>query len=193
MSSLVESSLSTNLNLQKSNSLEVSAALLKAHSLKWLSEMKATSVLVGGILSIMHPELFATGIRCITELGQNYNDISKGSNLPEILESWGSPFNVISAIYNRNTPFHRDNGSAYPWYDILMPMGRYEDGRAEFPGLGLRLEYSPGSLVGHLGKVLRHGTKCSGNHACIAFYMREAVVKEMEIPVGTWMTVAEYD
>ena len=37
--------------------------------------------------------------------------------------------------------------------DILVALGEYENGRIEFPGLGSRLKYDPGTIVAFMGRL----------------------------------------
>lgn len=172
--------------------MEVSAELMKDHTLVWLEKCLTGSALVGGILSIIHPELYQVGIEALKKLNAGHAHVVKGERLPEILRYWSSPFSVISVISNRETPFHGDNGSAHPWFDILVPLGKYENGRIELPGLGMRFRYNPGTVFGLLGRVLQHGATCPGDRVCVAYYMREQVVKKLALPKPSWMNVAEY-
>jgi hypothetical protein len=63
------------------------------------------------------------------------------------LGAWSSPFSGYSLISNRRTPAHRDNSARPEWYDLLATFSSYTDGVLEFPGLGLTIDYPPGSLV----------------------------------------------
>lgn len=177
---------------QNSDPLEVSTHLVKNHSKEWLTAMEDAFVIIGAILSIIHPEQFKAGCETLELLLRRSAEIRRGDELVEIIPLWGTPFSVISAICNRETPFHRDNGSAYPWYDFIVALGEYMGGSAEFPGLGCRLRYNPGTMISHLGRVLRHGVACPGDRACLAFYMRENVVKEMGVGGCEWMNVSHY-
>jgi hypothetical protein len=178
--------------IQKSNPLEVSAEILKPHTAEWLKETMEGSALLGGILSIMHPELFKAACELLRKMADAPEYIFKGENLAIILRFWSSPFSVLSLISNRKTPYHRDNGSAYSWFDILCPLGTYESGRLELPGLGLRLKYNPGTVVGLTGRILRHGATCSGDRACLAFYMRENVFAEFGLEQVSWSNLAQF-
>ncbi|KAI9441038.1 hypothetical protein BJY52DRAFT_1097806, partial [Lactarius psammicola] len=69
---------------------------------------------------------------------------------------WTSVFNSVSVIYNRFTSPHRDGNSRRQWYDLLASIGCYQNCNLKLPGIGLSLEYGPGSVVGLLGGVLEH-------------------------------------
>ncbi|KAF9531677.1 hypothetical protein CPB83DRAFT_761210 [Crepidotus variabilis] len=91
------------------------------------------------------------------------------------MNEWSHSFNVVSIISNRQTPGHRDTGSALRWFNVLLAVRNYSNGHAEFSGLGLKVRYLPGTVVVDLGRVLRHSASCNGDRACIAYYMREKV------------------
>ena len=145
------------------------------------------SVLVGGILSIIHPELYLAGIESLKTLNDVPDSIRKGEGLAAVLRIWSSPFTAITTISNCDTPYHRDNGSAHSWFDILVVVGEYENGRIEFPGLGMRLKYDPGTVVAFTGRVLRHGATCPGDRACIVYHMKQNVVRELGVAEPSWM------
>lgn len=116
----------------------------------------------------------------------------KTNKLPTILKSWTSPFTALSVIINRETPYHRDNGSCHAWMDILLTVGDYQDGRIEFPGLGFRLKYDSGTLVALTGRLVRHGANFRGHRACIAYYMRQNVSEAVGAGTPSWMNTNLY-
>lgn len=138
--------------------------------------MITSSALIGALLKIIHPELYAAGKRCCQKLYENPAQVTKADLLHEVLTFWSAPFTALSVIANRKSPFHRDNGARHGWPDLLVALGQYENGRFELPGLGLRLRYQPGTVIGLTGRVLQHGATCNGDRACISYYMKEAVV-----------------
>ena len=94
--------------------------------------------------------------------------ISKAENLDCILENWMSPFTGLSLMNNWQTPVHCDNGGCYCGMDLLATVGPYQRGRMNLPGLGLKLEYNSGTLVGVTGRILQHGAAASGERVCFA-------------------------
>jgi hypothetical protein len=131
--------------------------------LVWLEKQSQTSAIIGGILSIVHPELYAVGIASLKLINDNANLVTKGDRRATVLQGWSSPFTAITTISNRDTPYHWDNGSAHLWFDILLALRAYKHGRIEFPGLGLRCKYDLGAMVALAGWVLRHGATCPGD------------------------------
>lgn len=165
---------------------------MKEHTAEWLEKQLRASALVGGILSIVHPDLYCVGIECLKALNKSPQSIYKGEHLNAVLRTWSSPFTAITTISNRDTPYHRDNGSAHEWLDILVAVGEYENGRIEFPGLGMRLKYDPGTVIAFSGRVLRHGANCPGDRACIVYHMKENVVEGLGIRKPSWLNEALY-
>jgi len=150
------------------------------------------SAIIGGILSIIHPELYSAGIAGLKAMDENPQSIHKGHQLAEVLRVWSSPFTAITTISNRDTPYHRDNGSAHPWFDILVAVGKYKHGRMELPGLGMRLQYDPGTVVALAGRVLQHGANCPGDRVCIAYHMKENVIESLGITSPSWANESIY-
>jgi hypothetical protein len=172
--------------------MEVSADVSKPYTLSWLSKMLRGSAIIGAILSIIHPELYSAGIETMKMLAASPENVHKGEQLGQVLQVWSAPFNVISTINNRETPLHRDNGSGHAWFDMLIPLGHYKNGRLDLPGLGLTLRYDPRTIVAFTGRLLRHGASCPGDRACMAYYMRHQVVKQVTGLNPDWMDMALY-
>ncbi|KIM34639.1 hypothetical protein M413DRAFT_144266 [Hebeloma cylindrosporum] len=178
---------------RKEDMLRVSADLKHPESLQWLEKSKDAFALVGGILSIIHPQLYDLGIAALQKLHDDPAWCKEAKELTRILAIWHSPFSGASVISNRSTPLHRDTGGRAQWLEFLLALGEYEHGRFEVPGLGLTLKYNSGTGLAFSGKIFRHGAECVGNRACIAFYMRDNVLDRLSIPVGTWLNASHYE
>lgn len=139
------------------------------------------------MLWVMHPALFAAARETLIQFNQQ-------DDLQEVLSKWTSVFNGLSVISNRETPIHRDNNSQPEWYDMLVTLGSYSNGIMELPGVGLRLRYNAGTVVGLGGKMLSHGVAASeGDRICYAYYMRDAVHYKADVPSPSWMRTDVYD
>ena len=133
------------------------------------------------MLKVMHPELYAAAREALVAL-------RPVTATPAILEKWASVFSAVQVIANRETPYHRDNKSRSPWFDILVSLGEYSDSVLEFPAIGLRINYLPGTVVAFCGKVLRHGVPQSkGERICFAYFMRDSVHHAMRVKAPHWM------
>ena len=60
-----------NILFQNSNKLEVSAEVCKDDTAAWLDLQMRASALVGGILSVIHPELYIAGVNCLKILNKD--------------------------------------------------------------------------------------------------------------------------
>jgi hypothetical protein len=165
--------------------LEISASLKPKNpdqgGHNWLSEMSETSALISAILRVMHPALYQSGRQTMMRLGQY-------TTLHPALKLWPSVFNAVTVLSNRKTPYHRDNYSREQWYDILTTVGPYKEATLHFPGIGVRLAYKSGTVVGFSGKILRHGVEeCEGERVCLAYYMRDTVHERMGVEAAQWM------
>ena len=158
----------------------------------WLDLQMRASALVGGILSVIHPELYVAGVNCLKVLNKDPGLVHKGQALAAVLKVWSSPFTAITVISNRDTPYHRDNGSAHSWFDILVGLGDYKIGRIEFPGLGMRLKYDPGTILAFTGRVLQHGANCPGDRACVVYHMKSNVVRELGVTSPSWVNERQF-
>lgn len=92
---------------------------------------------------------------------------------------------------NRDSPLHRDTGAAYTCMDLLVSVGQYTNGEFQVPGLGLNLWYRPGTVIGLLGRIVRHGAKANGGRLCFAQYLRETVLDAMDINYPDWVNIQD--
>jgi hypothetical protein len=174
----------------------VAADLMRSDKvvLKWLTDTKDIMALIGGIMSVVQPELFSIGRQALEQLANHKDDLlpTQAEELLEVLEQWWAPFNGITVISNRQTPLHRDLGGRPGWSDLLVALGKYQHGRFELPGLGLIYRYNPGTMICFAGSAFEHGANCNGDRACIAFYMKDNIMKRLGLPIADWLNVGEY-
>ncbi|KAH9477051.1 hypothetical protein JR316_0010967 [Psilocybe cubensis] len=173
---------------ERSNPLEVSLDLCNPIGQEFIRDMMTSSALLEAILSIIHSKQYRAGMKFLQRLAAELELVHKAEILKQILTIWSSPFGVMTTISNQDTPYHRDNGSCYSWYDFLMPLGKGEHGRLELPGLGLWYKYDPMILVAITGRLLQHGAVCKGNRAVIVYYMRRTVFEELGVQEAGWST-----
>jgi hypothetical protein len=111
----------------------------------------------------------------------------------DILDQWASIFSGVAIISNHSSPPHQDEGSRYNWYDILVPLGRYQNYGLNLLGLGITLEYGPGMVVGILGMVIEHAVPdVEGDRVCYAYFMRNNVHEWANVPASDWMSIKYY-
>jgi hypothetical protein len=160
---------------------------------EWLKNTQDFTALVGGILSIIQPELYELGRDALQHLYQHPDMTDTPDILLRVLDIWHSPFSALSVVSNRVTPLHRDMQGRPEWYDMLVALGDYEHGRFALPALGLICRYNPGTILAFSGKIFQHGATCVGNRACIAYYMRDNVHDRLRSPMIGWANVRLYD
>jgi len=174
--------------------LKVSAEMkTNGVAVEWLTSTMDFTALAGGILSIIHPELYKIGRNTLECLRQNPGLVDSPQDLLKALSIWYSPFSALSVISNRVTPLHRDMQSRPEWYDMLVALGEYNHGRISLPGLGLIYCYNPGTIIAFSGKIFRHGATCPGDRACLSYYMRDNVLERVGAPMISWPNVQLYD
>jgi hypothetical protein len=153
----------------------------------WLSHMAWINSLTAATLYVMHPDLYKAGREVMVKFGQELDLTTDWDGLEELLPVWGSVFNAVSVISNRETPLHRDNYSRPQWYDLLATVGDYSEAEMLLPTIGLRLKYKRGTMVALSGKVLRHGVcKAKGDRLCLAWYMRDNLHSRMHVASTDW-------
>ena len=174
--------------------LKVSADLTKPNAvLEWLKKCSLPFALIGGILSIIQPELYNAGWEALKKLSEDPGLCDKPKRLLEVLSTWYTPFSALAVISNQSTPLHRDTGGRPEWLDLMVALGVYEHGRFAVPGLGYTFKYNPGTIVAFLGKIFRHGAECAGDRACIAFNMCDNVLNQLGIPIGSWLLTSDFE
>lgn len=154
--------------------------------MEWLQKSRLPFALIGGILSIIQPELFQSGQEAFRRLAADPHACNNPERLMDILATWYAPFSALAIISNRSTPLHRDSGGRPEWFDFMLALGNYDNGRFAVPALGYTFKYNPGTLIALSGKIFRHGAECPGDRACIIFYMRDNVLNRLGIGAGSW-------
>ena len=174
------------MNLKGDLDMEVGAELRRPSGLAWVRAMERSTAFLGAVLAVAHPATYRTGMECVNTIG-NSKRVAKSENLQELMEVWSSPFTTTSLMSNRDTLLHRDVGGSAKYMDFLVSVGTYTSGEFKAPGLGLRFWYRPGTVVGLLGRVVRHGAAAYGGRLCLAQYLRESVIEDLEIPAPDWV------
>ncbi|KAG2143560.1 uncharacterized protein EDB93DRAFT_1088176, partial [Suillus bovinus] len=77
---------------------QVSAALKGDVGRNITTSLQRSSILVSAALRVMHPDLYRAGIKTQYQLQDIYHH----------LKHWASVFNVVSVIFNHQSPPHRD-------------------------------------------------------------------------------------
>ena len=157
-------------------------------ALIWLTAISESNAIVSAILAVVHPNLYDAGWKAMDCLMKTPEVCPQN-----VLSQWASVFSGVSVISNRMTPLHRDNGSRTHWYDVLVSLGSYQNCNLELPGLGISLEYSPGTVVGFSGMVLEHAVPMvEGDRVCYAYFMKDNVHDWAKVPCKDWMDIYYY-
>ena len=179
------------LKVQKGDyDMEVGVELRRAAAPAWMRSMERTTAFLGAIVAVAHPATFATGRQCVRAIGES-DQVAKTENLGDLMKIWSSPFTTVSLMSNRDTPPHRDVGAAYTCMDLLVSVGTYTSGEFKVPGLGLTLWYRPGTVIGLLGRVVRHEAAANGARLCFAQYLRETVLDTLQVPRPDWVKIQD--
>jgi hypothetical protein len=168
---------------------QVSANFSTPEALNWLGAISESNAIISAILAVIHPKLYDAGWGTIERL-RDTPEVGP----QEVLSRWSSVFSGVAVISNRCTPPHRDRNSRNNWYDMLVTLGTYRNCNFELPGLGITLEYGPGTVVGLLGSVLEHAVPSfEGDRLCYAYFMRDNVHEWANVPAGDWMSTEYYE
>lgn len=167
----------------------ISASFNSPAALDWLNTISESNAVLSAILGVIHPKLYDAGWQILKRLRDTPEICSQ-----DILSRWASVFSGVAVISNRITPPHRDRNSRKNWYDILVTLGRYRNCDLELPGLGITLEYGPGTVVGISGFVFQHAVPSfEGDRVCYAYFMRNNVHEWAKVPGSDWMHTKFYE
>ena len=168
---------------------QVSASFSSPAALDWLDAVSESNAILSAILAVVHPTLYDAGwqtAKCLRDTPRR--------DPQDVLSRWASVFNGVAVISNRSTPAHRDGSSRCHWYDMLATLGSYRNCNLDLPGLGISLEYGPGTVVGILGNVLEHAVpRFEGDRVCYAYFMRNNVHEWANIPASDWIYTKYYE
>jgi hypothetical protein len=170
--------------------LEVGAELRRTTGLAWVKSMERSTAFLGAVLAVAHPATYETGMNCVKAIGESKN-VAKTENLEDLMAVWSTPYTTTSLMSNRDSPLHRDVGASPTCMDLLVSVGTYTSGEFLVPGLGLRLWYRPGTVIGLLGRAVRHGAVAFGGRLVFAQYLRESVLEALELPAPDWVFVQD--
>jgi hypothetical protein len=167
---------------------QVGAIFKQADALSWLDCISQSNSILSAILAVINLELHDAG-------KETFNRLRKDHTIQpqDVLCWWTSVFNGISVIFNRVMPPHWDGNSRKQWHDLLVTLGSYRNCELKLSGLGLLLEYGPGTVVGLLGSTLEHEVShFEGERACYAYFMRDWVHEWVGVPENSWMATNCY-
>jgi len=156
-------------------------------ALDWLDAISESNAILSAILAVIHPNLYNAGWETIKHL--------KDPKIcpRDILIRWASVFSGVAIISNCITKPHQDLSSRDHWYDILASLESYQDCSLKLPGLGISLEYGPGTVVGVAGKVLEHEVPSfEGDRVCYVYFMGDNVHEWVNVRCCNWMKTDYY-
>ena len=79
------------------------------------------------------------------------------------------------------------------WYDLLTTLGNYHGGTLQLRGLGVTLQYEPGTMVWIAGRMVQCGVpEVDGERVCRAHWMRDKVMEKLGIEDNSWMNKNVY-
>ena len=167
---------------------KVSVSLRNPAILDWLDAISESNAILSAILAVIHPKLYNAG----WETTKHLKDPEICPR--DILIQWASVFSGVAVISNCITKPHQDLSSRVNSYDILASSGSYRDCILKLLGLGISLEYGPGTVVGMAGKVLEHEVPSfEGDRVCYAYFMRDNVHEWAKVPCCDWMKTDYYE
>ncbi|KIK72285.1 hypothetical protein PAXRUDRAFT_121972, partial [Paxillus rubicundulus Ve08.2h10] len=171
---------------------EVSTILKGSHAnpgpQQWLQSGALQNAILSATLMVMHPDLYASGREIFLKLASSTQD----EDMQLIILEWPMVYSVVLVIVNRATPFHWDLSFRVQWLDMLATIGEDPDLHIELENLGVRLAYSPGTVVGLSGKVLQNGVPASvSDQVCLAYHMRDNVQEGVGVHRCDWVKQGE--
>lgn len=137
-----------------------------------LFKARRLEILASVVLFILHPSLYIYGRDVLFGLSAYY-----GSTDDRLFTTiWGSPFTILAAIFNRETPMHTDPGSPHGWLDVIFTLGPYRSTIMKCDSLGVYFDYPPGTVVAMSCNIIRHGVAATSEteeRTSLIFYFKE--------------------
>ncbi|KZV59180.1 hypothetical protein PENSPDRAFT_595933, partial [Peniophora sp. CONT] len=135
-----------------------------------------TGCLMSAALVLTHPEQYAVTRACLEKQGGL-------RHLCHRVREWAFGFNVLTIVANRKSLLHRDKLSGgQEWLDALLSIGGDIDTVLELPGVGVRFQYTSGTIVLFCGHTHLHGVSASrSERVCFAAYGRPSVQRQWRL------------
>lgn len=144
--------------------------------------------LMDGILAIIHPAQYDMARKI------KQRTTKSSAECAPVLRQWSSVFTAATIISNRESPFHRDSGSAFQWYDMLTSVGKYLEAPLFLRPIGLRIHNPPGTVCAFSGMALSHSVKeIDWARVSMALYIRENMRDFVGCNPAGWMTQSFYE
>jgi hypothetical protein len=149
--------------------------------------MSDTFAILGGALAVTHPRLFDSGLQTMESVSQGRFPTELSMACKDALQSWSSPFSCIDVAVNRETLLHRDVSHMATGYTSIVGTGRYDLADMEFPGLGVRFSFLPGTMmIGMLG-LLEYGiSKADGDSITLTSHFDSALLSRCSDLMPAW-------
>ncbi|KAH9912667.1 uncharacterized protein B0H18DRAFT_889505 [Fomitopsis serialis] len=160
----------------------LSVLLRKADSVgrEWLEAMVEPHIIISGMLHVMHPQLYSSGIASLQALR---SDPSRAA----VVNIWSNPFNALSVMLNRRSRLHQDRMSSKEWYDMLLSVGGDPQLVIRFPTIPLVLPYKTGTIASFSGARLPHEVpESQAERVCVAYYMRPNIHAWARVAIAGW-------
>ncbi|TEB23866.1 hypothetical protein FA13DRAFT_1575378, partial [Coprinellus micaceus] len=146
-------------------------------ALQFLRDTQEVAALLGAILSLIHPALFAQGMELMKTLYKNPHDLRYPDLVLDTLAIWASPFTALSIISNRSTPMHHNTLGGMNCFDAVMSWGEYENGRFKIPAAGMTFRYDSGTTIYLDTQTFRHGASAVvGECFCFVLFFRPSML-----------------
>lgn len=180
--------------------LSSSPILKDKKGIQFLENAKESLSLFGSVLWLLHPKLALRGCAIMDSIRRGALDEHCVQQIPDSRRNWPTPCTAMSIISNKRSACHRDNKGVPQFFDILITLGRYDNGVFKLPTLGLQLEYNPRTMVALCGKVLIHEVdQVNDQRICFAQYFHERVLNDMAKKsmlegqnFRQWMSIQEF-
>lgn len=144
----------------------------------FLKENNETLALLGSLLWLLHPRLARRTCEIMERIRQNTLKEPCLEVTGRTSPWWPTPFTAMGIISNKESLPHRDWKGDPQFYDLLTTLGTYQNGRFKVPGLGIHLQYNPGTVVAICGKLLMHAVPpVEGDRVCFAQYFHSIALQ----------------
>ena len=119
--------------------------------------------------------------------------VLKSGRCVDSLGRWASVFTAATILANRSTRYHRDSGTRFQWYDLLMSLGPYRSAPLYLSPIGVKTPNRPGTVCAFSGTAWSHAVRgILTSRICISLYMRETMREGFKAKAAPFMDQEVY-
>jgi hypothetical protein len=119
--------------------------------------MTESMAILSAITALVQPDVWECGFQVIEAIHTGRIQLCHPESTANSIRRWGSCFNGLLIVNDRQTPLHRDLYTPLWAYDLFATFGPYKDCRFSCPTIGRSFAYDPGCAMVGCTRLIEHG------------------------------------